>query len=134
MASFYNDYKFGKSMEKKLIEKIDQYFNDSVKEEENEFSKHDFKGQTYTYELKSRNCKYNTFPTTLIPFDKVIPNKPNQIFLFNFEDGLYYIEYNEELFKTFSLKTFVRKQRVDYYDKPKLYYYIPIEKLKQIPV
>jgi len=56
----------------------------------------------------------------------------NTIFLFYFTDGLYYIEYNKELFDTFEIKDFVRNPRYGKIDKPKKYIYIPIINLNKI--
>jgi uncharacterized protein YeeX (DUF496 family) len=80
--------------------------------------------------LKTRNNKYNKYPTTLLPLDKIISN--NMIFLFSFQDGLYYIKYDKILFHTFEIKKYVRNIRNDYNDKLKDYLFIPIEKLIKI--
>jgi hypothetical protein len=132
MASFKNDYSFGTNNEDNVLEKITKHFNDGViKKSVNKFSKYDYKGDKYYYELKSRNNNYKTYPTTLIPYNKIMENK-QQYFLFDFKDGLYYIEYNKDVFSKFELNEFVRKQRIDYNDKKSLYYFIPIECLIKI--
>ena len=128
--SFKKDYVFGINQESIVLEKVNKQFNDNIIKAKNKFEKYDFKGDKYFYELKSRNNKYDTYPTTLIDISKVVND--DMIFLFNFTDGLYYIKYDKTLFDTFECKEFVRHKRYDYVDKPKPYYYIPINKLQKI--
>jgi hypothetical protein len=133
MRSFKLDYSFGKTNEDIVLTQIQKFFtNDGIiKKEEDTYSKYDFKGDTYLYELKSRNVHYKKFATTIIPYDKIIENT-KQIFLFNFIDGLYYIEYDKDVFSKFELSDFQRHKREDYNDIKKLYFHIPIKKLIKI--
>jgi len=131
MASFKNDYEMGKTNEDNVLFKINSFFNDNIVKSTSRYNKYDYKGDEYYYELKTRNNNYETFPTTLIPYNKIMTNK-KQIFLFDFKDGLYYIEYIPTVFNDFELKNFVRNKRIDFNDTIHLYYYIPIEKLKKI--
>jgi len=131
MASFNKDYETGIKNEKDIYETICKKFNDNIKPSEDKFCKYDYKGDTYLYELKTRNNSYSKYPTTLIPHNKIIKGN-KQIFLFSFTDGLYYIKKNMKLFNTFDLLDFCRNKRIDYNDKTQLYYYIPIDKLKKI--
>jgi len=131
MSSFKNDYSFGTKNEDVVLIKIEKHFNDNIKKSSSVVSRYDFKGDTYYYELKTRNNQYKTYPTTLIPYNKIMENK-KQIFLFDFLDGLYYIEYDKDVFNKFELNEFVRKPRIDYKDKKSLYYFIPIECLIKI--
>jgi hypothetical protein len=108
---------------------INKYFNRIINNTKGQYNRYDYEDELYKYELKSRTNKYDLYPTTLIGLDKV---DNNTIFLFYFTDGLYYIEYNKELFDTFDIKDFVRNQRYGKVDKPKKYIYIPIDKLKLI--
>jgi hypothetical protein len=124
------DYTFGKQQEEKQFEAIKTFFKDDIKTTD-KFCSYDFESETSLYELKSRNNKYSAYPTTLIPFDKINENK-KLIFLFNFVDGLYYIQYCKEEFKNFQLEPFKRHKRYGFNDKEKLYYFIPIEKLIKI--
>jgi hypothetical protein len=130
MASFAKDYVFGKEKEIEILEKLKIKFNDNIVQIEDRYSKFDFKGDKYYYELKSRNNTYNKFPSTIIPKSKIVCD--NIIFLFNFTDGLYYIRYSAKKFSAFECRPFKRIQRTDYNDIEQLYYFIPIEKLKKI--
>jgi len=130
--SYLSDIKFGFKNEKDTIHIIRLYFQDNIQKMKR-YDKYDFMGESCYYELKSRRNKYLDYPTTLIPSDKIDDTK-NIIFIFNFIDGLYYIKYNKEIFDTFEKKPFKRRQRIDYNDKEKDYYYIPIEALNYISI
>jgi hypothetical protein len=131
--SYKIDYETGKEAEDIVLNDIELFFEDNIQKINSRYSKYDYEGDKYIYELKTRNNLYCSFPTTLIASDKIITKSPKrQIFLFNFKDGLYYIKYREKKFMKFDLKPFCRNKRNDYNDLEKLYYYIPIEKLKKI--
>lgn len=130
--SFKKDYSFGKEKEDEILKILKIKFNDKIIPSDNKFERYDFKDDSYYYELKSRNNKYLDYPTTIIEKGKIISD--NIIFLFNFTDGLYYIRYSKSKFDKFECKEFVRHKRYDYNDKPKLYYFIPINKLKKIDI
>ena len=131
--SYKIDYETGKEAEDIVLNDIELFFEDNIQKINSRYSKYDYEGDKYIYELKTRNNLYCSFPTTLIASDKIITKSPKrQIFLFNFKDGLYYIKYREKKFIKFDLKPFCRNKRNDYNDLEKLYYYIPIEKLKKI--
>ena len=128
MHSFKEDYSFGIQQEDKILPLVSKYFNDNIIKSPSKTSIYDYIGTNYFYEVKSRNNKYDAFPTTLIGANKVFTDK--QIFIFNFLDGIYYILYDENLFKTFDKKPFVRNSRRGFVDKEQLYYFIPIKHLK----
>jgi len=130
--SFFKDYQFGISKEFEILPMISKYFKSNIIRSKEKFNKYDYYDFTCKYELKSRNNKYDTYPTTLIAVDKVIND--DLIFLFNFIDGLYYIKYDETLFNTFEKKPFVRNKRDGYNDIEKEYFFIPIEKLTKIEI
>jgi hypothetical protein len=125
-----NDYQYGRKKEGEILEKMNQFFNDNIKQTCERYDSKDYLGEKYKYELKSRRNKYNAYPTTIIPTDKV-KEGTNYVFLFNFTDGLYYINYDEELFKTFNKGMFERRDGGQN-NPSKVYWYIPIENLTQI--
>ena len=130
--TFKTDYEFGKSKELSILNTIKEYFNDpDIKQSSNTYERYDFIGNNI-YELKSRNCNYSTYPTTLLPKSKIIKTDKPQIFLFNFTDGLYYIKYEPSIFDTIDCKMFKRNTRSDYNDIPQPYYHIPIRILQKI--
>lgn len=128
--TFKNDYATGLKSENEMMPILINYFNRDIKKTFNKYCKYDFEDNEYKYELKTRNNKYSTYPTTIVGCDKITNNKI--IFLFKFIDGLYYIEYNEEQFKQFEKKPFVRNSRSDFIDIKKDYLFIPINFLNKI--
>lgn len=125
-----NDYQYGRNKEGEILDKMNDFFKDNITQTAERYDAKDYLGEKYKYEVKSRRNRYKAYPTTIIPTDKVQDGN-NYCFLFNFTDGLYYIYYDEELFKTFNKDTFKRKdggQNNPY----KIYWYIPIENLTQI--
>jgi hypothetical protein len=132
LRSFRIDYDFGKQSEDYLLDLIQKYFKDNIKKVKKSTEIYDYEGDRYIYELKSRTNKYDAYTTTLLGYNKIIKNNKEQIFLFSFTDGLYYIKYDESEFNNYEKKLFVRNKRTDYNDKIKLYIYIPINKLIKI--
>ena len=130
--SFMRDYNFGRAQELIVLPQLAKFFNDDIKPAEDKYSKHDFIGREYVYELKSRTNTFSAYPTTYLPADKVVKTR-KQIFVFNFTDGLYYIEYDEEAWKDITVAPF-RRFRIGVNDKEKPYYHIPISLLKRIAV
>jgi len=124
------DYNFGREQEIVLLPRLNEFFKDDIKPTTDKFHKYDYEGNKYVYEMKSRTCKMEQYSTTLLPADKVIKTK-KQIFLFNFTDGLYYIEYDEEVWKDIEVASF-RRFRIGVNDLEKPYYHIPTTLLKKI--
>lgn len=124
------DIILGKKKEIEILPIIKQYFKRDILKSNERFDKYDFYDNEYKYELKNRLNYYSSFNTTLLGYDKIL--NCNQIFLFNFYDGLYYIKYNEQLFNTFDKKLFVRTNRTNLNCKKKDYIYIPIKWLIKI--
>lgn len=133
MKSFIKDYEFGKKCESEILNILNRNFpEENIRHLTSRYSVWDFQGKNYVYELKSRNCKYNDFKTTLLPKNKLC--RSDIILLFNFTDGLYYIDYynNKDLFNEFEVKPFKRTDRIDRKERVIDYIYIPIEHLKKI--
>ena len=130
MRTFKDDYAFGIEQEDKILPLVSKYFNDDIIKSPSKTSKYDYIGTKNYYEVKSRKNKHDAFPTTIIGANKVFCD--NQIFIFNFIDGIYYIPYDVKLFETFEKKPFVRNFRCGVVDKLKLYYFIPYVRLLRI--
>lgn len=125
MVHFENSYQFGKKAEKDILPILQEFFKREIKEYTERFSKFDFYDEIYNYELKTRTNSYNKFPTTMITENKVSGEK-KQIFIFNFTDAIYYIEYDKEVFETFQRQKF---SRAGLKQDEKSHIYIPIDKL-----
>jgi len=129
------DKEFGILQENEKKNIIDQYFAcNSVKLSEHHcYDFYDKKTQTY-YEIKSRKNAYNSYPDTVVGYNKIeyIPSRPGRLFyfIFNFTDGLYYIKYEQKLFDTFIVKKFGRWDRGKYEIKDHIF--IPIKYLTKL--
>lgn len=124
---YTNSYKYGKEQEAKVLIVIKEFWNErEIIQDDDKYARYDFFCEDYLYELKSRTNKYAYYPTTMITCNKLQKNEKGIILLFNFTDGLYYIEYDEELFKTFQTYLF---SRAEIQSDEKLHIYIPITEL-----
>ena len=132
LRTFKDDYDFGTQKEDDITTTLNKFFNDELIKPENKKSKYDFKGKETYYEVKSRTNKYDEYPTTMIAQNKILTG--NQIFVFNFTDGIYYIKYDKEIFDKFEKKLFKRSYRPDIKTFESLYIYIPIEQLTKIKI
>jgi len=129
--SFISDYSMGKVNEDIVYNLIRKYWKDRlIAKSNNIYSNYDFYDCKYKYELKSRRCTHDKYPTTLIPEMKC---HKGTYLLFIFTDGLYYIKFRKSKFEQFDKKMFV-KNRDDKQDVMKYYYHIPIEHLKKINI
>jgi hypothetical protein len=109
-----------------------KYFNDdTISKTSGRFCKYDFESPTCKYELKSRKNTYRAYPTTIIPCNKIVDGK--LIFLFNFIEDLYFIEYDKETFDRFE-KIEMRDYRAGRYGQTALHFAIPIDLLTQIKI
>ena len=132
--SVSNDLTFGLANENNVIQKLNRYFPDETITSTKElglgaYCSYDAESENTMYEIKSRRCKYSTYPTTIVPIHKVKDiNHKKLVFVFHFIDGYYYIVYNQELFDTFETKI-IKLNRAGINDNPTYHYYIPISHL-----
>ena len=73
--TFKNDYATGLKSENEMMPILINYFNRDIKKTFNKYCKYDFEDNEYKYELKTRNNKYSTYPTTIVGCDKITNNK-----------------------------------------------------------
>ena len=136
MNSLSADIQFGLEREDVILQSVKKYFDTKkMIKSLNKYCVYDAEDtSTHTrYEIKARRNKYNAYPTTIIPYHKRngAKNTKRLIFVFGFTDGLYYIEYNEDLFNQFETKD-VTYYRKGIQPKPLKHYCIPIELLTLI--
>ena len=128
---FYpEDYKFGIKEEAEHLNTLRKYFKSDIKRSDSEFAKHDFYDDKYTFEMKSRKMFFDRHQETMITFDKIeLEEGKKLILIFNFWNGLYYIEYDEEKFKKYTKDLFSRAKLES---NEKIHLYIPTEDLHLI--
>jgi hypothetical protein len=91
------EYDWGIKKELECLPFISEVLDDVIhnKETYNDF---DYYSDTYDIELKSRRNKKDTYSTTIttkIKRDKAIKSKKKVLWIFNFTDGLYYLNYED---------------------------------------
>lgn len=124
---YKDSYELGKKNEIIVLDIIKEFWNDrDIIQSLDRWSKYDYSDQQYTYELKTRTNNYSRYNTTMITCNKL---ENNRILLFSYTDGLYYIEYDEDKFKTYETRSFSRANiEID----EKMHVYIPIQDLIEI--
>lgn len=147
-----DDLKYGYANESQILNKLNSTFSDifrNTKELHGEYCNYDFEGSTTgkKIEMKSRRNKHDDFDKTIIPVHKCkningtapFDRKRNcdtntdrkrncaDIFVFQFTDGIYYIEYNEDKFNTFEIKNIISNRKDKCENKP--HYFISIDDL-----
>jgi hypothetical protein len=130
MVHWAQSYKFGKEKEEEILPTIRAFFKRDIQAYPNQYDDFDFWDDETEYEVKSRTNTYSKYRTTMITRNKI--NKPTEkqvVLLFNFIDGLYYIEYNQEQFSNYETKMFSRAN--EEWDE-KEHIYIPIVDLKKV--
>jgi len=134
------DIDYGLEREEPVIMKLRQYFKDNtIYKTERQFSQYDalsYDNPKTAYEIKSRRCNKNTYPTTLIPVGKCFNmNDLDIMFVFNFEDCLCYIKFDFDKFtqyeEQFGLKS-VCRPRANGAIMPVINYQIPVADLIEI--
>jgi hypothetical protein len=128
-----NDIAFGTGLESPVIERLSKYFGEEVKKVEYQYSLFDAQSETTKYEIKSRRCRSDQYPTTIIGINKACPEGGRLVFVFHFTNGLYYIEYNADKFASYEIKHVeaVRKGGVR---TLKPHYFIPVGDLTKINI
>jgi hypothetical protein len=134
MRTFAADYAIGTTAESTLLPVFNTFFKTTF-QPTGKYDPFDYTSPTIDIELKTRTNTYRRYPTTMIPYSKVLHAKSSPrttIFAFNFTDGLYYIEYDPTLFSSFLTNEFQRDDRQDHRDRPQEYLYIPIQSLRPL--
>jgi len=131
MVHWQLSYKYGKAQEVRIHPVIKAFFDRDIQHTQGQYDKYDFYDDKTNYEVKSRTNPYNKYPTTMITMNKCCrcDKGKNLILLFNFTDGLYYIEFDEEKFRGYQKQLFSRLQ--EEWDE-KEHVYIPIADLTLI--
>lgn len=127
-----SDVKFGLEQEELIKDIMLDYFKIPYLNKTSQFNEFDYYYNNIYFEVKSRRCKYNTYPTTMIGYNKIKNLRKNGIkecyFIFNFEDDIYCYKYNDN--DNFEIMKSGRFDRG--LNEIKNYYHIPINKLVKI--
>jgi hypothetical protein len=132
--NYKKSYNFGKKQEAIVLPIIREFFADeTIRPNEERYAKYDFTSNCLNFELKSRTISANKYPTTMITKDKLSVSSEDKglILLFSYTDGLYFVEYDFDIFASFESKPFQRNPESGEW-KEKEHIYIPIDYLKLI--
>lgn len=132
VRSLKNDITFGLLNQTIVIDSLKEYFNEDITEIIDDiYSQYDAISNTTLYEIKCRRCSYLQYNTTIVPIHKTKNIQQRLVFIFRFTDGLYYVEYNNDLFDTFEQK-YITVYRQGCNPKKSKHYLIPIDLLSKI--
>ena len=126
------DIYMGNESERFMLPHIrDVLLDSSIELSSDKFSAFDYYNQdkTICVELKTRNCRMATYPTTMIPLSKIRKCTDDNVkyyFFFRFENGIKYIRYDKDQFNTFEKKVGGRNDRG--YNEYNDYMFIPVNK------
>ena len=124
------DCNFGIPQEPTVISKLSVHFMEDIEQESNPYSRWDARSSNTKYEIKSRRCNYNAYPTTIIAVDKT-KVEGRLVFVFNFRDKLTYIVYDKEKFNKYEIRD-IEAYRKNGVKTLKPHYHINIEDLTEI--
>ena len=130
MRSFQNDYRYGLDSEGLIHKTLEHKFGSLTKT--GSYCPVDFEGTDWYIEVKTRRCTREKYPTTLLPYSKIVyaekQLKPTY-FIFVFTNGIFGIRYEKQRFADFTVQEFVRDYRCGIHDKKQPYLYIPVTEL-----
>jgi hypothetical protein len=136
MATFRSDYSFGTANERTTHSKLNTYFNKTLLYRGGSASFDYDDGATFYVELKSRRIRHNDYPTTIIGANKaaIAEANPSRTYWFcwNYEDGLYGIQYTKEKFASYDCRMYQRGARPDTKNAPQMCYFIPVGDLVKL--
>ena len=128
------DLQFGKNKELEIKEMLECYFTTTL-QVSSKYGLMDFYNDDLYIELKSRRNTYNKYNSTIIGSNKIDYVKTlnkKSYFVFFFIDGLFLIEYSDNIFNSFDIcEQYIFR---DNKKELKINYHIPIECLKKIDV
>jgi hypothetical protein len=130
-----DDLHYGICAEVSLFEKMKTVFGADVKQSTSKYSLYDYYSENVFIELKTRRNAKARYPDTMIGMNKIkffLGQSRKCFSVFNFTDGVYYIEINEESTKKFIYKNGGRSDRGRL--EIKEYCYIPVDLLIPLTV
>ena len=126
------DLQFGKNKELEIKEMLECYFSTTL-QISSKYGLMDFFNDDIYIELKSRRNTYNKYNTTIIGSNKIDYVKTlnkKSYFVFFFIDGLFLIEYSDNIFNSFDIcEQYIFR---DNKKELKINYHIPTCLLKRI--
>lgn len=130
------DLTFGTNSERSNQSKLEGFFKRKLTRAGG-YSTFDFNdGATLFVELKTRRIPHDRYKTAIIGANKVetAAQNPDRSywFCYAYEDGIYGIEFQKDLFATFERSEYSRGDREDYHNRPQTCVFIPSHLLTKI--
>ena len=127
------DYDYGVSMEDMLLHSIQGVWGDDVVRTTDKYAITDYSSPTYNIELKSRRNSLGKYPTTMVGQNKIdylLTSDKHGVVIFQFTDGLYYLDVSEDNINKCGLAEGGRcdRGRVE----KNMYYYVPTGILSKV--
>ena len=117
---FHKDsYEAGRSKEIECLPKLKKLIDSDLFRLTDTFDSFDYFNGTDLYiELKSRNIEYSKYPSVFMNNTKFkkIRDGFNYLFVFLYTDGLYYIEYDKDIFDKFESRQIWNSKFNRFYD------------------
>ena len=137
MRTQRDDLLFGGASEQKNITILSTFFGTLLnKTKANAIFDFADEGNTIYVELKTRRVNHDQYHTAIIGKNKIdYCSNPNirYYFVYQYNDGLYYIQYDKDLFETFDVETeYYRSRRADCPNRAQTIVHIPHTLLKPI--
>ena len=126
---------YGEANEINIKNKLETFLGCGLFKSPDPFAVIDFSnvnGTTWA-EVKRRRCNHNRYGTIIVGKNKVDFLKAKggrAIFVWTFDDGDYYIDFNEEQFATFDVAEFQRTDRQG--DVASMVYHVPTDLLQRM--
>ena len=101
MVNTDSEYSIAQKKEEEILPLLKKHFGETVEPLNNRYHPFDFSNEKFLIELKCRNVKASTYPTTIVGMNKIefLKRKGNEcktgIFVFKFLDGTYFWKFNE---------------------------------------
>ena len=110
-----------------LLKKLNIYFDRNIIKTTDKLANYDYTDNKYNYILKNRKYNKNSYKFISISLLKL---KSNTIYLYKFNNNLYYIKYNINKFNSFETKECIDAKTKN----KKMFVYIPIKKLRKVEI
>ncbi len=127
-----NDINFGTAMEVPVMKILERFFRKPL-EKTNTYDRYDCESEDTMFEIKCRDMSSTTYQETMIGINKSKAKRLNKplYFVFCYYDGLYYTEYDPNVFDTYNVRNVsaVRTNGAKYC-MPN--YFIPVRHLSRI--
>lgn len=135
--SINDDRALGRQNEVDTKAIIERHFNVEITKTKDPFFVIDFvsANKKFWCELKRRLVNHDAYPTAIISKHKVdFCQDPDAtyVFVWRYNDGVYYIKYDKEKFSKYEVKMYRRFDRTDHHQMASPHYFIPVTDLLKI--